>query len=248
MASAVPIELSIRPGLVTPTASAPQTWSWPPVVADRIMIRQAFLNLLSRALTTFVGNDLLITALQEQRGLLINIAEKPGTSRPEATIPVTPKRGQVSLTVARSLIEAQGGELTIEDKEKWQAQILLPVSNSTTILVVDDNADMVALFKRYVGGRNVSVVGTTDGEQSLSLAAELQPQIITLDVMMPDQDGWEILQQLKRAPNTKDIPVIICSVLNEPELAHSLGAADIITKPVSQVKLLEVLRRWIKTL
>ncbi len=222
---------------------------WPPVVADRIMLRQAFLNLLSRALNTFVQGDLIITISPSKHDLLIDIRESANVTRTQPISPAQSKQGQVGLAVAQALIEAQGGHLEIQDYEgKWGAQILLPTSSQTTMLVVDDNADMVALFKRYLGGRNVSVVGTTDGEQALSLAAELQPQVIILDVMMPGQDGWEILQRLKSSPDTKQIPVIICSVLNEPQLALSIGASDTITKPVSQVRLLEVLRRWLGTL
>jgi CheY-like chemotaxis protein len=235
--------LSEQTGIQVKLSSPKQ---WPPVVADRVMLRQAFLNLLSRALGTLVQGDLVIKASGQKRGLLINICESTKVSRIETVTPAHPQPGLVGKTVAQALLEAQGGHLEIQNREgKWQAQILLPTSSRMTILVVDDNADIVALFKRYLGGRNISVIGTTDGEQALPLATELQPQVITLDVMMPNQDGWEILQKLKSSPDTKQIPIIICSVLNEPHLALSMGANDTITKPVSRVKLLEVLRHYL---
>jgi CheY-like chemotaxis protein len=218
----------------------------PPVLADRIMLRQALLNLLSRALNTFVRGDLIITASHEKQGILIDMFEVSNTSETQPRSPIQPKEGKVALAVARALIEAQDGRLDIQDQPgHWQTQIVLPTSNRVKILVIDDNADIVALIKRYLGGRNVSVVGITTGGQAVSLAAELQPQLITLDVMMPNHDGWEILQKLKKSSETQHIPVVICSVLNQPQLALSLGASDTIIKPVSQVKLLKVLRRWV---
>jgi CheY-like chemotaxis protein len=219
--------------------------TWPSIVADRVMLRQAFLNLLSHALHT-VRRDLAITVSYGRGGVRIDITESPATAE---TLPVPPsalKPDGVGLAVAQALIEAQGGHFEIQEhEERWQARIALPTSGRATILVVDDNADLVMLFQRYLGGHEVSVVGATDGEQTLRLAAELQPQAITLDVMMPNQDGWEILQRLKGSPDTSHIPVIVCSVLNEPQVARSLGASDTITKPVRQVELLEVLRRWL---
>jgi Amt family ammonium transporter len=61
---------------------------------------------------------------------------------------------------------------------------------------------------------------------------------------MPDEDGWEILMRLKSDPKSEDIPVIICSVLNEPQLGRALGAVDYLTKPVSQQALLQALAPW----
>ena len=222
--------------------------TWPMIVADRVLVRQALLNLLTYALDVVQG-DLVIAVSYGKGGLLIDIHESANANKVQPVSPSAPRRAGVGLAVARRLVEAQGGHLEIEKRVgRWQAQILLPASGKTTILIIDDNADMVALFQRYLAGYEISIVGATDGNQALSLAAELRPQVITLDVMMPHQDGWEILQRLKDSPETKHIPVIVCSVLNEPQLALSVGASDYITKPVSQTGLLEVLQRWLGTL
>jgi CheY-like chemotaxis protein len=221
--------------------SFPETW--PSVVADRVILRQTLMNLLSYALR-IVQTDLAITASYAEEGLLIDICE---SSTAETVSLPSPDRepDEVSLAVTEALLEVQGGHLEIAECEgRWRAQVTLPTSGNKTMLVIDDNTDIVALFQRYLGGHDVQVVGATDGEQALRLAKDLQPQAIALDVMLPNQDGWEILQRLKRSPDTQHIPVIVCSVLNEPDLALSMGANDYITKPVSQVGLLEVLQRW----
>jgi CheY-like chemotaxis protein len=75
------------------------------------------------------------------------------------------------------------------------------------------------------------------------MARSLQPQAIALDAMMPDVDGWEILQALQADPATRHIPVLVCSVWEEPQLAFSLGAAGFLKKPITQRELLAALQR-----
>jgi Amt family ammonium transporter len=65
-----------------------------------------------------------------------------------------------------------------------------------------------------------------------------------LVIMMPEQDGWDVLQQLRAAPETARLPIIICSVLVEPEIASALGASDYLPKPVTQDALLTKLELW----
>ena len=223
--------------------SAPEKWS--SVVADRTMLRQALLNLLSHALRVVRGN-IAIAVARANDGWQIDLHE---SAIAVASAPVKIEdieQTEIGLTVARSLIAAAGGRLEIEQGAgKWHALIFLPLARQATVLAIDDNADIVALFQRYLGGHAVSVVGAKSAEDALRLAVELQPQVITLDIMIPNQDGWEILQKLKTTPETKHIPVIICSVLHEPQLAQAMGASGYVTKPVSQERLVETLRRWL---
>jgi len=223
--------------------------SWPDscllLAADRVLVRQALLNLMTYLLGIAQG-ELVITASYKEGGLLMEIRESSGIAGVRPSSFLAPRPADVGLMVARRLIEAQGGHLEIEEQEGIRtARVLLPTASKMTVLVIDDNADLIALFRRYLAGYGVSIVGATDGKQALNLAAALRPQVITLDVMMPHQDGWEILQRLKESSETKNIPVIVCSVLNEPRLAFSMGASDYITKPISQVALLEALQRWL---
>ncbi len=118
-----------------------------------------------------------------------------------------------------------------------------PVDSRKTLLVIEDNEGMIRVFQGYLAGHGYQVIGATTGDRALRLAREVNPTAITLDIMMPSQDGWEILQALKSDPVTCSIPVIICSVLEDPELAHSLGAAAYLQKPVSQTALLDTLSR-----
>lgn len=112
-----------------------------------------------------------------------------------------------------------------------------------TFLVVEDNEGVVELYRRYLTGQPVSIITSPSSLDGLRLAGELLPDLILLDVMMQGLDGWEFLQRIKLDPRTRPIPVIICSVFNEPELAQSLGAAGFLPKPVTQQNLFSLLRQ-----
>ena len=155
------------------------------------------------------------------------------------------ERENARLNVGRRLLEMQGGQLTIQAQEEdwFSIRLLLPAMRSATVLVVDDNPELVSLFRRYLSGI-FRVIGVSDEVQALKIAREVHPQAITVDLMMPSRDGWSILQALKNDPLTRDIPVIVCSVLKEEDLARVLGAAGFLVKPVTQQALLEALRPY----
>lgn len=216
----------------------------PAIVADRTLLRQALLNLLSYALDQAPRDGEVVVTCSQQEG---DLALRLSTHSNE--LQVTTRREGVGLAVAHKLIEAMGGSASVcvVDGE-WCCSLLLPIAQRDTVLVIDDNADLTALFQRYAAGHSLNVVGATSGVQALELAKELRPQIIFLDLMLSNMDGWEILQRLRHTEETQSTPIVICSVLNEPDLAYSLGASDYVTKPISQGTLVDVLRRWLGTL
>ncbi len=119
--------------------------------------------------------------------------------------------------------------------------VQLPAGPERTVLVVDDNEDVLELFRRYLSPHHYHVVTAQTAEDALALARRLQPYAITLDLMLPDQDGWDMLQVLLNQPDTGHIPIIVCTVLKQKELALSLGATAFLEKPVSESALLSAL-------
>lgn len=112
------------------------------------------------------------------------------------------------------------------------------------ILVVEDDPNAAELMSVYLKEADYEVAVASDGEMALEKAKELQPFAITLDVMLPKKDGWEVLQELKKEPLTKDIPVIIVSMIDNTDVGFSLGAADQVVKPVKRSELISKLSRY----
>ncbi len=135
----------------------------------------------------------------------------------------------------KHLLETLAGRL-LEEPDGVSLSLRIPL-RQRIILIVDDNQDTLSLFRRYLIGQPYHVLAAHDGKQAIDLARQSQLSAIILDVMLPDQDGWEILQNLKSHPTTRGIPIVVCSVLNAPDLAYSLGAEYYLKKPFSQADL-----------
>jgi signal transduction histidine kinase/DNA-binding response OmpR family regulator len=106
------------------------------------------------------------------------------------------------------------------------------------ILIIDDDSEIRYTIGQYLISRGYEVVYAEDGEQGVEKAIKIQPFAITLDVMLPKKDGWNILKDLKENPATKDIPVILISVMGDKNLGYGLGAFEYFVKPISSDKLL----------
>ena len=117
-------------------------------------------------------------------------------------------------------------------------------SLKNTILVIDDDPTIHNLLERFLNKKGFEVKTAKSGTEGVRLAKELQPQAITLDVMMPGMDGWSVLTALKANPETSDIPVIMMTMVNDKNLGYALGAAEYIIKPIDRSKLEAVLSRF----
>lgn len=109
------------------------------------------------------------------------------------------------------------------------------------VLVVEDDLPTSELLTIHLSKAGYKVAHAYDGVEAVSKAKELGPFVITLDVMLPKKDGWEVLQSLKADIDTRDIPVIIHSIIDNKDLAYALGATDYILKPVDKTVLLSKL-------
>ncbi|NQV35207.1 MAG: response regulator, partial [Phycisphaeraceae bacterium] len=123
------------------------------------------------------------------------------------------------------------------------ARLTRALPQAKTILVVDDEIEMVEMICLALEDAGYRTVPATSGTQALRLARECRPFAIMLDVMMPEMDGWEVLQNLKREAATADIPVIICSACEDLETGVALGAVGYVTKPVDKITLLKEIRQ-----
>jgi PAS domain S-box-containing protein len=112
------------------------------------------------------------------------------------------------------------------------------------VLVIDDDPVQRDLLDRFLSKEGFCVRTAAGGDAGLRLARQLRPVAITLDVMMPDMDGWSVLAALKADAALRDIPVIMLTMVDDPERGFTLGAADYATKPVDRARLSHILKKY----
>jgi CheY-like chemotaxis protein len=111
------------------------------------------------------------------------------------------------------------------------------------VLVIDDDPIVRDLMQRFLVKEGFHTEVASGGQQGIEMAQQLRPDLITLDVMMPDIDGWSVLAQLKADEETADIPVVMLTMLDDKERGFALGATDFVGKPIDRELLLRVIRR-----
>jgi CheY-like chemotaxis protein len=150
-------------------------------------------------------------------------------------------------SVVRPEGERAGGSRSGEIRAGENREVILrfnalPESvGSKPVLIVEDNPGVSELYQRYLQGTPWRPELLANPAETIAKAQELRPAAIILDVLMPETDGWSVLQTLRATPELATIPVIICSVINDPELAAALGAAASLKKPLSRLELMEAL-------
>jgi signal transduction histidine kinase/CheY-like chemotaxis protein len=164
----------------------------------------------------------------------------------------------LGLSISRRLVELHGGVIDVISEVgqgstffftlplPQVAEKRIPDSSRPAdkiILTIDDDRQVIGLYERFLQPQGYQVIALTDPSQAVERARQLKPYAITLDVMMPGRDGWTVLSELKNNPDTRDIPVIVCSILEEDEKGFSLGASDYLVKPILEEDLLKSISR-----
>ena len=173
----------------------------------------------------------------------------------------------LGLAISQRFCRMMGGDITVESElgcgstftvvlpseaivstaaEVVQPHLLTstgPSVESALVLVVDDDAaarDVIARFLVREGFRSITAAS---GTEAVKLARELRPSVITLDVMMPGMDGWDVLAALKSDPDVAEIPVIMLTIVDDKARGYALGANDYIVKPLDREQMRRALRR-----
>jgi signal transduction histidine kinase/CheY-like chemotaxis protein/HAMP domain-containing protein len=167
----------------------------------------------------------------------------------------------LGLAITRKLARMMGGDVTVQSEPGKGSvfTVRLPAGADTAamgatngsrapsgdcVLVVDDDATARELIAEHLKAEGFSVVTAAGGLEGLKLAKELRPIAITLDVMMPDLDGWSVLAALRQDPELAEIPVIMITILDEHRRGVALGAAGYLTKPIDRERLSRMVSRF----
>jgi signal transduction histidine kinase/FixJ family two-component response regulator len=130
-----------------------------------------------------------------------------------------------------------------ETAAKAHSPIPIPVSDRETILVIDDDAAVRDLMSRSLSKLDFNIVAVSSGDEGLRVAKQLRPVIITLDVVMPNRDGWSVLNQLKADPELAKIPVIMVTIVDNEAMGVALGASSYLVKPVDRERLVTLIQK-----
>ncbi len=205
------------------------------VRTDRWLAKQVLVGVLSHAVQS------------TQRGTTLEVHTRTTGSRPSIQIRLRGRDGAPyaeELPMAlQQLLRRLGARFAVDAHGPGMVAFTLVLDPGLDgcVLIIDDNEGLVDLFRRYLAGTGYRLVAATDAREGWRAIEEAVPDIIVLDVMMPQSDGWEVLQRLRTHESTRHVPVIVCSVFDDPRLAFSLGATGFLAKPVDRAHLLAAL-------
>lgn len=148
------------------------------------------------------------------------------------------------------MVPAIAEDIEVEDSVTSEDgdTVSVEIEGLAKVLVVDDDESSLEISKRILSRRGYAVITATSGAAGIELAQEQRPDIIVLDVIMPEMDGWQVLETLRGQEETRDIPIIMQSMLSERELGLSMGADEYLTKPVDKADLPNAVRKLLPTL
>jgi CheY-like chemotaxis protein/nitrogen-specific signal transduction histidine kinase len=175
--------------------------------------------------------------------------------------------GGTGLSISRRLARLLGGDLTVQSRNGAGSTftVTIPLGAGLTqlamsatelpgcdkpahqpdtakvVLAIDDDPDVIYLLRENLAEAGYHVVGALSGREGLQKARELRPLAITLDILMPQQDGWQVLHELKVDATTRAIPVIVLSIVDNKALGYRLGACDYLMKPFDRETILAAL-------
>mgnify|MGYP005855118845 CR=1 FL=1 len=182
--------------------------------------------------------------LRSMTGGWIDLSAEKTASHANISVAGTPFAGAPPPAdwLGRELLASQGGGLScVAQGESFALRISVPLARKVTVLVIDDNQDLVHLYRRCMAGTVYEAASVPVGSRAFESIEMVRPDVVVLDLMLPDVDGWELLAQLHEHPLSRGIPIVVCSVVREEELALALGAAVCLRKPVQCQQLIQAL-------
>ncbi len=204
---------------------------------------------MSRLFNSFVQADSSTTRKYGGTGLGLTISKQLAILM-GGDVLVNSELGKGTTFTATFLADFIGASESVKNLQQKTGSLIenvVTLENNTgkTILIIDDDPTVSELMKRQLLKEGYQVVIAPNGKEGISLARDLKPDVITLDILMPEMDGWSVLRTLKADPEVSNIPVIMASILDEKNKGFSLGAADFLSKPIQKEYLMKSIRNLI---
>jgi signal transduction histidine kinase/CheY-like chemotaxis protein len=153
------------------------------------------------------------------------------------------KGSTFTVTLPTHKRERVASQSPVRTDETAPAPVTMP--KKKVLLTIDDDPNVLILLKQNLEDEGYYVVGALSADEGIRKAKEIHPFAITLDILMPHKDGWGVLNELKADPATRDIPIIVLSIIENKQLGYSLGAFDYLLKPIDKDAIMGALQRII---
>ena len=200
------------------------------VTVHPVLLHQVLLSTLVHLTLYTVGREIALYARLEDGNVKISL-----TSHVDS-VNFSPEELTKDIPTSKDITIA-----TQREGERVFVWITAPALGKLTVLAVDDNEDMVRFDQDCVIGTRYQIVHLAQGGNLFEVVAKHKPEVIVLDIMLPDIDGWRLLMRLHEEPTTRTLPVIVCTVIREEALARALGAAGYLAKPVRPTQFIQAL-------
>jgi GAF domain-containing protein/DNA-binding response OmpR family regulator len=219
-----------------------------------------------RQINAFGNPEVLVSVTDT--GVGISAEDQKKLFQPFSQVDASPTRKAggtgLGLSITRNLVELHGGRIeVISEVGKgstfcFTLPTVLPTgalvpgpvplpdqpdTHAKLVLAIEDEPQIINLYQRYLEPEGFQVIPLTDATQAVEQAKQIQPFAITLDVHMPNLDGWQVMKALKSDPETRAIPVIFCTIVENQAKGYSLGATDYLMKPILGEDLVQALCR-----
>jgi CheY-like chemotaxis protein len=212
-----------------------------------LVLRQALLHVLNAAILETEGDTVSVLVEGDRRQAAVTVWAGPARTGDAARAAearaadagAADAGRNTQAAMVRQMLQVCRVGLEEDTHAGWRAVLRVKCVEPQPLLLVDDHADTADLLQRCTEGTRYRLITCPDPMRALEVAEEQQPLLILLDVMMPGMDGWEVLTRLKQQETTAAIPVYVCTVLDQAELALSLGADGFLRKPLTRQALLE---------
>ncbi|NLE43928.1 MAG: response regulator [Chloroflexi bacterium] len=216
--------------------------SLPHLAVHPTALRQILLGLATGILGGGTEGPLRISATQARSAVQIHVDAPCRQARDRGP----GARDKANWAITRKLAQLYRGTVSMRSSnQEAVATVSLPTNLQIPVLVIDDNADVIQLLQRYALNTRYHVTATNDPAEALTMVEKLKPQVVCLDIMMPNLDGWDLLRALRSHASSADMRIIVCTVLAQEELASTLGANGYLRKPVRREEFIAELDRQV---